>query len=119
MSRNKKELTAAIIELLPEDHKITLEEALILWYANIRDDGGFRLTVNGYQAFKILGLESWKIPLENLKTVLDKKTLLDLDRKMTYPYYLDYKNKTLICYSSKEAMYATLYGSLRAWLDNY
>jgi hypothetical protein len=115
---SKHKLTLRLIELLPEDHKITLEEAMILWYTNIRNNGGFRLTQNGYQAMKILGLESWSVPLNDIKINMDKNLLLSLDRKLTYPYFIDYKKKEIVFYSSKEAMMATMYGSIKNWLDN-
>lgn len=119
MSKNKLNLTQALVDLLPEDHSLTVNEALILWYVNIRPEGGLRLTNTGFMAFKVLGLESWRIPLEDLKNTINKKILLELDRKMTYPYYIDFKAKELICYSSKEAMFATLYSSLADFLKNY
>ena len=115
---SKHKLTLRLIELLPEDHRITLEEAMVLWYTNIRNNGGFRLTLNGYQAMKILGLESWSVPLTDIKITMDKTLLLDLDRKLTYPYFIDYKKKEIVFYSSKEAMMATMYGSIKNWLDN-
>ena len=114
---SKSKLTKRLIELLPEDHKITLDEAMLHWYTNIRNNGGFRLTVFGYQAMKILGLESWSVELTDIKITMDKTMLLDLDRKLTYPYFIDYKKKTIIFYSSKEAMMATMYGSIKNWLD--
>ena len=116
---SKSNLTRTLIALLPDNHKVTLEEALLYWYYNIRDNGGLRLTQHGFLAFKILGLESWPIPLKDLKKTINKSILLELDRKMTYPYYIDFKNKQLICYSSKEAMYLTLYPSLAEFLKNY
>lgn len=115
----KNKLTQTLIDLLPVDHKVSLEDALLHWYYNIRDSGGLRLTQYGFQTFKILGLESWSIPLTDLKKTISKSILLELDRKMTYPYYIDFKNKQLICYSSKEAMLATLYSSLSDFLRNY
>lgn len=115
---SKHKLTLRLIELLPEDHRITLEEAMVLWYTNIRNNGGFRLTQNGYQAMKILGLESWTVPLTDIKITMDKALLLDLDRKLTYPYFIDYKKKEIVFYSSKEAVMATMYGSIKNWLDN-
>jgi hypothetical protein len=115
---SKHKLTLRLIELLPEDHRITLEEAMVLWYTNIRNNGGFRLTQNGYQAMKILGLESWSVPLTDIKITMDKNLLLSLDRKLTYPYFIDYKKKEIVFYSSKEAMMATMYGSIKNWLDN-
>ena len=114
---SKSKLTKRLIELLPEDHRITLDEAMLHWYTNIRNNGGFRLTVFGYQAMKILGLESWSVELDDIKITMDKTMLLDLDRKLTYPYFIDYKNKVIIFYSSKEAMMATMYGSIKNWLD--
>jgi hypothetical protein len=115
---SKHKLTLRLIELLPEDHRITLEEAMVLWYTNIRNNGGFRLTQNGYQAMKILGLDSWSVPLNDIKITMDKALLLDLDRKLTYPYFIDYKKKEIVFYSSKEAVMATMYGSIKNWLDN-
>ena len=115
---SKHKLTLRLIELLPEDHKITLEEAMVLWYTNIRNNGGFRLTQNGYQALKILALESWSVPLNDIKITMDKNLLLALDRKLTWPYFIDYKKKEIVFYSSKEAMMATMYGSIKNWLDN-
>lgn len=115
---SKHKLTLRLIELLPEDHRITLEEAMVLWYTNIRNNGGFRLTQNGFQAMKILGLESWSVPLTDIKITMDKALLLDLDRKLTYPYFIDYKKKEIVFYSSKEAVMATMYGSIKNWLDN-
>jgi hypothetical protein len=115
---SKHKLTLRLIELLPEDHKITLEEAMLHWYTNIRNNGGFRLTVFGYQAMKILGLESWSVELDDIKITMDKTMLLDLDRKLTYPYFIDYKKKQVIFYSSKEATMATMYGSIKNWLNN-
>jgi hypothetical protein len=115
---SKHKLTKRLIELLPEDHRISIEEAMVLWYTNIRNNGGFRLTQNGLQAMKILGLESWSVPLNDIKITMDKNLLLSLDRKLTWPYFIDYKKKEIIFYSSKEAVMATMYGSIKIWLDN-
>ena len=115
---SKHKLTLRLIELLPEDHRITFDEAMVLWYTNIRNNGGFRLTVFGYQAMKILGLASWSVELNDIKITMDKKLLLALDRKLTYPYFIDYKKKEIVFYSSKEAVMATMYGSIKNWLDN-
>ena len=114
---SKHKLTKRLIELLPEDHSVSVEEAMILWYTNIRNNGGFRLTQTGYQAMKILGLDSWAVKLDDIKITMDKALLLALDRKLTYPYFIDYKKTQIIFYSSKEAMMATMYGSIKNWLD--
>jgi hypothetical protein len=114
----KHKLTKRLIELLPEDHRLSIEEAMVLWYTNIRNNGGFRLTQNGLLAMKILGLESWSVPLNDIKITMDKNLLLALDRKLTWPYFIDYKKKEIIFYSSREAVMATMYGSIKNWLDN-
>lgn len=114
----KHKLTKRLIELLPEDHRLSIEEAMVLWYTNIRNNGGFRLTQNGFLAMKILGLESWSVPLNDIKITMDKNLLLALDRKLTWPYFIDYKKKEIVFYSSKEAVMATMYGSIKNWLDN-
>ena len=115
---SKHKLTKRLVELLPEDHRITPEEAMLHWYTNIRNNGGFRLTVFGYQAMKILGLESWSVELDDIKITMDKKLLLALDRKLTWPYFIDYKKKEIVFYSSREAVMATMYSSIKNWLDH-
>ena len=115
---SKSKLTKRLIELLPEDHRITLEEAMLHWYTNIRNNGGFRLTVFGYQAMKILGLDSWSVELDDIKITMDKTLLLALDRKLTWPYFIDYKKKEIVFYSSREAVMATMYSSIKNWLDH-
>ena len=114
----KHKLTKRLIELLPEDHQLSIEEAMILWYTNIRNNGGFRLTQNGFQTMKILGLESWSVPLTDIKITMDKNLLLALDRKLTWPYFIDYKKKEIVFYSSRDAVMATMYGSIKHWLAN-
>ena len=115
---SKHKLTKRLVELLPEDHKITPEEAMLHWYTNIRNNGGFRLTVFGYQAMKILGLDSWSVELDDIKITMDKTLLLALDRKLTWPYFIDYKKKEIVFYSSREAVMATMYSSIKNWLDH-
>ena len=114
----KHKLTKRLIELLPEDHRLSIEEAMVLWYTNIRNNGGFRLTQNGFLAMKILGLESWSVPLNDVKITMDKNLLLALDRKLTWPYFIDYKKKEIVFYSSREAVMATMYSSIKNWLDH-
>lgn len=115
---SKHNLTKRLVELLPQDHKITLEEAMLHWYTNIRNTGGFRLTQNGHQSMKMLALESWTVPLTDIKITMDKTLLLALDRKLTWPYFIDYKQKQIVFYSSREAVMATMYGSIKSWLDH-
>jgi len=95
---------------------------MITWWANIRNNGGLRLTKHGYEIMHdILRLESWEFDLSAVKgTAFTKKIILDLDRKLEWPYYLDIdarrKRRRVVFFSSREAMLATLYGDLSAFL---
>jgi hypothetical protein len=116
MTRNKQQLTETLVELTQDT--VSLDQALLSWYYNIRPSGGMRLTETGYQALQFLDIESWQVPIPNIKSVLDKRMLLDLDRQLQWPYYIDFKKKYLIFFSSKEAMMATLYGDLTNWVKS-
>jgi hypothetical protein len=50
---------------------------------------------------------------------VNKSVLLALDRKITFPYYINFPGQQLILFSSREAMLATLYGDLQKFLENY
>lgn len=113
----KHDIVEKLIQLLPESVSITADQALKTWFVNLRRDGGLRLTDQGYQAFDMLEIERWSVPIE-IKNI-NKRGLLNLDRKLAFPYYIDTKRKNLVMFSSREAMLATLYGDLQRFLDNY
>jgi hypothetical protein len=119
MSPNKKTITQAVLAAIEQHNPKDLEEALLAWWSNLRDEGGLRLTVYGYHAFQAAELESWAVEMDDIKITMNKRLLLELDRKLKYPYFIDYKNKKVIFYSSKEAMMAQIFGSIKSWLDNY
>jgi hypothetical protein len=119
MLPNKKTITREVLATIEQTDLKDLEEALVSWWSNIRAAGGLRLTVHGYHAFRAAELESWAVEMEDIKITINKKLLLELDRKLKYPYFIDYKNKKVIFYSSKEALMAQIFGSIKAWLDNY
>jgi hypothetical protein len=114
---HKEELTSRLVELLPNDNQITVDQALKTWYMNLRKTGGLRLTEQGYQALKMLDIESWPVSIE--LSQIDKRGLLSLDQKITFPYYIDTRKKQVIMFSSREAMLATLYNDLKQFLSNY
>jgi hypothetical protein len=111
---SKRDITEKLIGMLPA---VSLDSALSSWWTNLRSNGGLRLTPQGYDAFTKLEIESWRVTVDDIKRYQSKKILLDLDRKVNYPYYIDYKNKTIIFFSSKEAMTVTLFGNLENWLN--
>lgn len=111
---HRREVTEAVIRQLPVP--MDLDEAMSTWYYNLRSSGGFRLTVLGYQALKTAAMNSWSVDI-NIRD-LTKPNLLTLDRKLNWPYYIDARRKKLILFSSRDAMMATLYGDLKAWISS-
>jgi hypothetical protein len=116
MANNKREITQRLLALIP-DQSVNLDQALKVWYMNIRDTGGLRLTAIGYTVLRTLDIESWNMDLDPKK--INKKTILELDRKLQWPYYIDTKKRQIIFFSSREAMLATLYGDLGLFLKQY
>ena len=117
MTNHKTEITKRVLELMPAS--ISLDKALSSWYRNVRSSGGLRLSDVGYQTLQSVDLESWSVSIQDFNNYISKKLLLELDHKMQFPYYLDYKKKQIIFYNSKEAMMANLYGNLTDFLRNY
>lgn len=117
MYTTKLEITKVLLESLPQDHGVDLDWALSHWWVNIRANGGLRLTDMGYQCLKNLSVKSYSIDLDPM--TFDRRVVLELDRKMQAPYYIEFSKripKKLIMFSSREAMMATLYGDIVTWL---
>lgn len=115
---SKSEITRRLIEVAGLSDQFDTETALKSWYQNIRPNGGLRLTTYGYKMFRSMHIESWTWPWPEQKGYVDKRLLLDMDRKMEYPYYIDPKKREIVFFSSREAMMATLYGDIKKWLEN-
>ena len=117
MQNRKLELVKVLLPLLPEEWQQPEHQALISWWYNIRDSGGLRLTEHGYNIMhNVLEIESWSVALDDSKKLFPKKLLLAMDRKLQWPYYINYSVKKVIFFSSREALMANLYGDLSGWL---
>jgi len=110
----KHDITQLVLDLLPANTGITLDQALRTWYYNLRSSGGLRLTTLGLQAMRSASLNSWSIDINPRD--LTKSNLLILDRKVQWPYFIDTRAKQLVMFSSRDAMMATLYGDIKSWL---
>ena len=92
------------------------------WWANIRRDGGMRLTDLGYQILHdVLKLESWELDLrDHEREVFTKRLILDLDHNLEWPYFIEInmkkKRRRIVFFGSREAMMATMYGDIERWL---
>ena len=120
--RDKRLLTAELVQQLPEEQRISAESARVAWWYNLRPNGGMRLTTLGYMTFcDQLDLEQYEYTISDpLK--FNQHLVLALDRKLQMPYYIVTKKgvpKSIIFFSSREAVLVNLYGDLEKFLDNY
>ena len=114
---NKFQLTAELIHHYPDAP--AMDEAMRSWWQNIRDDGGLRLTYEGYRVFSdCLELSSYSFDLP--EKLLTPKNLIALDRHMTCPYYMvnNRKLNKLVMFGSKEAMMAALHGDMQRFIKS-
>jgi len=120
MSNHKLDITQHILDLIPAPHKPDLQTALNTWYVNIRRQGGLRLTVLGYHVLIDLDIDHWAIPFgKEEQKRFNKRLLIEMDRKLQYPYFISAKDKKIVFFSSKEAMLANLYGDIALFLKQY
>ena len=114
---NKPTLTQELITRYPDAP--SLDEAMVSWWQNIQDDGGLRLTYEGFYVFEnLLELSSYSFELP--EKLLTPKNLLALDRRMTCPYYMvnNRKLNKLVMFGSREAMMATLHGDMQRFITS-
>ena len=114
---NKLALTRELITRYPDAP--ALDEAMVTWWKNIRDDGGLRLTYEGFYVFEnLLELDSYSFDLP--EKLLTPKNLLAMDRHMTCPYYMvnNRKLNKLVMFGSREAMMAVLHGNMQQFINS-
>jgi hypothetical protein len=122
MPDRRLEIVQRLMPQIPMEYQQSIESAMRTWWANIRRDGGMRLTDLGYQIMHdVLRLESWELDLRDRDhTVFTKRLIVDLDRKLEWPYYIEVsmkrKRRRMVFFGSREAMMATMYGDLKQWL---
>lgn len=88
-------------------------------WRNIREDGGYRLTDEGYKLLDDIGLKSYTIPLFDEKLKIEIKTgniLIGLDKQLKVPYYI--KNSKLKVFDDNISTQLILYGGdIKAYLN--
>ena len=119
--RDKRKLTQELIRHLPHHENYSVEDVYPLWWHNLRNNGGMRLTVVGYEVFcNDLKIENWCFPIEEHE--LNTRLILALDRKLQNPYYIRFNKKRaleIVFFDSREAVLATLYGNIKKFIDRY
>jgi hypothetical protein len=122
MPNRKLEIIQRLMPQVPLEYQQSVESAMKTWWVNIRRGGGMRLTDTGYEMMHdVLKLESWELDLaDHDQHIFTKRLILDLDRKLQWPYYIEVsikkKRRRIVFFGSKEAMMATMYGDLEKWL---
>jgi hypothetical protein len=125
MPNRKLDIVQRLLADIPNELREPEDRAMKTWWANIRREGGLRLTHHGYEIMHdVLKLESWVLDLldghATQSSRITKKIILDLDRKLEWPYYIDFnarkKRRRIVLFGSREAMMASMYGDLEAWL---
>jgi hypothetical protein len=124
MHDRKIEIVQRLMPQIPLEYQQSTDHAMKTWWVNIRLDGGMRLTDLGYEMLHdVLQIESWALDLADRERVIfTKRLVLDLDRKLEWPYYIDVnvkrKRRRIVFFGSREAMMATMYGDLEQWLNS-
>ena len=121
----KETITVAVLSQLPDVARITLKDALLTWWMNIRKEGGLRLSAVGDLAFRQAEIEYYEYPFNLVIDVSIHSVMLELNKKIKCPYFLgvnkdtDKKNKPYIrLYDSKVAMMVSLYGNINEYLES-
>jgi hypothetical protein len=106
-SDKRQLITQGIIEKLGLDPK-KYKMYHTAWWVNPRTKttGGFRLTENGYKAFKALEVEEFKIDL-NGQIEWNSKMVLQMDHFVDAPFYLT--PKTIHVFDSSMAVQLILF----------
>jgi hypothetical protein len=108
-----------LIDQLPERYRAPVDEIYPIWWQNLRSGGGMRLTDRGYDMFcTVLELAHYRYSL----TGLDIRDIINLDRKLQSPYYVEFQKRvahSLVLFGSQEAVLINLYGDLKKFLHSY
>lgn len=101
---------------LPEDHRLTYDQAYKSWWMNFRDGGGMRLTNAGFAVFESCDLETYSFAVPT-NLVAIAKHLLILDKKLDCPYYIKIgKKPQIVLFGNKQAVMLAMYNNLEKWL---
>lgn len=129
---SKQKITEVILKNLPAqlnycvDGRYSAEDFISKWWFTGRS-GGLRLTEEGDRIFRLAEIEYFECPIGSINYNY-YGFVLDLNKKMTCPYYLglyiDEKKQLLKgepiirLYDSRVAVMVNLYGSLKEYLDS-
>lgn len=95
-----------------------LDTASIKWWHDSRNSGGFRITLRAYEYLLSCQVDGYRFSID-AELLRKPKILLDLDRKINCPYYLQSKRPAeLILFGSQDAVMLSLYNDIERFLQN-
>ena len=106
---NKIEITKKLLSLETKDDPKHLQDSYKAWWYNWRNSENrkFRLTETGYQYFRhVADIKFYEIKYPK-ELVITNKIIIDLDRYIDCPYYID--KKSLMVSSEKVAVQLVLF----------
>ena len=113
---NKTVYTKLFLKELGKSYNdITVKEYLPIWWYNTRekDVGGLRLTEEGFDAVRQIGLKTYDIPYPR-EMPLTTQIIIYLDKFIDCPYYLT--NRSITVTSERKAVELGLFsGDLRKY----
>lgn len=116
---NRDQVTSAVLGIITPDYtEDDLHRSNILWWQNIRRNGGFSLTRIGAEAFKNADIEfeEYEIGTAGVMTGMGMSAVLA--NKMVVPYYF-YINDRIMrvkIYDSRVSMMIVIYGTVQEYL---
>jgi len=113
----RSKYTQQFLDQLPTDSRLSFDQALALWWYDVRSTGGLRLSWQGYVCLvNDLDIEHWQFDFE--KQGISPWIYLQLDHHLTAPYYMvdNKKITSLAVFSSRDAMMINLYGTVEKWI---
>ena len=94
-------------------NNITVKEYFPLWWKNTRENGGLRLTDEGFDVLTEIELATYEVPFPR-DMPLTTQVIIFLDKFIDCPYYLT--NRAIHVTSEKKAMELHLFsGDLRKY----
>jgi|694.fasta_scaffold45796_6 hypothetical protein len=109
---SKLDYTTQLLALLPADHGLDVAIAMQDWWKDIRPDSGLRLSPEGYNVFKQLGIESHGFDIPP-GTTAHAGHLIALNKHLTHPYFIQLgKAPRLVFFNGQEASMFALYGDI-------
>ena len=118
--RTKQQYTDVFLKNV-EHTRIPKGTEMVFFWQNVRSDGGLRLTEQGFRCLlDDLDLQSYDIKLwDDAGRIEDNyKFLLDLDKQLQVPYYVQVGRwPRIILFDEQTYFWATLHGDFQRFLD--